>query len=474
MSRWIQGSEKAFRGPHHLGSDMRRTILVLASSILIAVAVACAGSEPAEIATREPMPAEKTESITTPEPTLAPVVAPEPTLTPTTEPEPTPTTAPEPTPTPQVGFGPGTYQVGQDIAPGIYAGKAGSGLLDSCYWERLSGVSGEFSDLLANDNSIGQFYVEILETDGYFKTDCAIIPIDTWPKPDVPLSKIEPGTYLVRRDISPGTYRGEAGTDVLDSCYWARLSGVSGEFSDLIANDNAVGAYLVSVQDSDYALSTACELELERTTNPTVVPGPTVASEPDATAQSTPTPQPMPASTVESVAMPKPTPTPRVGFGPGTYQVGQDITPGIYAGRTGSGLLDSCYWARLSGVSGELSDLLANGNSIGQFYVEILETDGYFKTDCMIIPIDAWPKPDAPLSRIEPGTYLVGRDISPGTYRGEAGTGVLDSCYWSRLSGLSGEFTDLLANDNAVGSYFVSVQDSDHALTTACELELEK
>ena len=134
--------------------------------------------------------------------------------------------------------------------------------MGSCYWARLSGVSGEFSDLITNDNAIGVFYVEVLNTDAYFKTDCAITPLDAWPKPDAPASKIEPGTYLVGQDISPGTYRGEAGVGVLDSCYWARLNGVSGEFSDLIANDNATGPYFVSVQNSDYALSTTCALEL--------------------------------------------------------------------------------------------------------------------------------------------------------------------------------------------------------------------
>ena len=176
--------------------------------------------------------------------------------------EPTAIVTPEATPTPQVGFRPGTYQVGEDIRPGVYAGRAGTGLLDSCYWARLKGVSGEFSDLIANDNAAGQFYVKVLNTDAYFKTDCAVTPLHAWPRPDGTMSKIEPGTYLVGRDISPGTYRGEAGVGVMDSCYWARLSGVSGEFSDLIANDNAPGSYFVSVQDSDYALSTSCTLEL--------------------------------------------------------------------------------------------------------------------------------------------------------------------------------------------------------------------
>ena len=41
---------------------------------------------------------------------------------------------------------------------------------------------------------------------------------------------------------------------------------------------------------------------------------------------------------------------------------------------------------------------------------------------CEITPIEDWPAPAQPLTAIGPGTYLVGRDIAPGTYRGKAGS----------------------------------------------------
>ena len=297
--------------------------------------------------------------------------------------------------------------------------------------------------------------------------------LNKWPSPTKPLSEIAPGTYLVGRDIAAGTYRGETGTGTLDSCYWERLSGVSGEFDDLIANDNATGQFFVNIIDTDYALSTSCALELvEMTPTPsaTFVPAPTF------TQAITPTPTITPASAItftpEPTSTPTSTPTPKPGLGPGTYQVGTDIQPGVHAGKTGTGILDSCYWERLSGVSGEFDDLIANDNAIGQFYVEILSTDKYFKVDCDIIPLNKWPSPTKPLSEIAPGTYLVGRDIAAGTYRGETGTGTLDSCYWERLSGVSGEFDDLIANDNATGQFFVNIIDTDYALSTSCALEL--
>ncbi len=48
----------------------------------------------------------------------------------------------------------------------------------------------------------------------------------------------------------------------------------------------------------------------------------------------------------------------------------------------------------------------------------------------------------------------------------------MDSCYWERLSGLSGDFDDLIANDNANGSYYVTIDASDVAFTTDCKLAL--
>ena len=159
-------------------------------------------------------------------------------------------------------------------------------------------------------------------------------------------------------------------------------------------------------------------------------------------------------------------------FGPGTLRVGEDIAPGVYAGRAGTGILDSCYWARLKGASGELDDIIANDNARGQFYVEVLETDAYFKVNCEVTSLADWPVPSPRLTSLDPGMYIVGRDIDAGTYRGEAGEGILESCYWARLSGVTGTLDDILANDNANGQFFVEVDTTDYALNTRCGLHL--
>ena len=121
--------------------------------------------------------------------TMAPEVRPPAQL----QPAPTATSAPEPTLSPvattaaqprteaKKSLDPGMYQVGGDIQPGVYAGIAGTNAFDSCYWARLSGDSGDFSELIANENATGQFYVEIQLSDKYFKVDCEITPLSPNP-----------------------------------------------------------------------------------------------------------------------------------------------------------------------------------------------------------------------------------------------------------------------------------------------------
>jgi hypothetical protein len=158
-------------------------------------------------------------------------------------------------------FPAGTYLVGRDISPGIYVGEASTDIMDSCYWARLGGVSGDVNDLHSNDNALGLYYVKILESDFAFRTACGMTIIEDVPAQDEFLTSLEPGTYIIGRDIEAGTYRGEAGSDILESCYWARLAGVSGDMNELLANDNATGQYFIEVLPTDFALSTGCSLE---------------------------------------------------------------------------------------------------------------------------------------------------------------------------------------------------------------------
>ncbi len=65
------------------------------------------------------------------------------------------------------------------------------------------------------------------------------------------------------------------------------------------------------------------------------------------------------------------------------------------------------------------------------------------------------------------GTYDVGSDIKPGTYRSQGPQGgLITSCYWARLSNTSGEVKDIIANDSTSGQTTVTIAPTDKAFTT--------
>ncbi|MDK1030343.1 MAG: hypothetical protein QGD96_13615, partial [Anaerolineae bacterium] len=167
---------------------------------------------------------------------------------------------PAPTENPNL-IQPGTHLVGTDIQPGLYTGLAGEGLFGSCYWERLKDLSGSLEALLANDNSVGKYYIEVREGDLALKTDCPLTYLPVLPAPTNPFpTNIMAGTYLVGIDIQPGTYQAQAGSDVLESCYWERQNNVAGDFNAIIANDNSIGQYYVQIQPGDFAFKTDCDM----------------------------------------------------------------------------------------------------------------------------------------------------------------------------------------------------------------------
>jgi len=71
------------------------------------------------------------------------------------------------------------------------------------------------------------------------------------------------------------------------------------------------------------------------------------------------------------------------------------------------------------------------------------------------------PPPPGPKTSISTdGTYQVGVDIVPGTYRTAGGS----SCYWARLSSLS--TNDIIDNNNSSGPQVVGILPSDKAFLT--------
>lgn len=61
------------------------------------------------------------------------------------------------------------------------------------------------------------------------------------------------------------------------------------------------------------------------------------------------------------------------------------------------------------------------------------------------------------------GTYQVGKDIKPGTYRTRTGS---PNCYYARLKGFSGSLNDVLANNNTDNPAIVTILPGDKGFTS--------
>ncbi|UQX01481.1 hypothetical protein [Streptomyces sp. RerS4] len=57
------------------------------------------------------------------------------------------------------------------------------------------------------------------------------------------------------------------------------------------------------------------------------------------------------------------------------------------------------------------------------------------------------------------GTFQVGSDVKPGTYRTTGNKGM--GCYWERLKDSSGELESIISNDNVTGASYVTIAASD-------------
>lgn len=156
------------------------------------------------------------------------------------------------------------------------------------------------------------------------------------PPPPVTTITFGAGSYRVGTDIPPGRYRN---TGFTSGCYWERVSDFTGDLGSIIANEFTSVGQVVDIASSDTGFNTDPEcgtwtndLSSSRTGNP---------------------------------AAP---------LTPGTWIVGQDVSPGLWQGGALAG--DFCYWERRSGFGGNLADIIANDFTSSQnFLVEIRDTD---------------------------------------------------------------------------------------------------
>lgn len=147
-------------------------------------------------------------------------------------------------------------------------------------------------------------------------------------------------------------------------------------------------------------------------------------------------------------------PLPAAAFADGVYRLAAGFPPGTY--RT-LGSPDGCYWERLRGFSGHPSEIIANELSPAPMTVTVEPTDAGFRVSgCGIWTAEVTPGVHSrdPAAAFDEGTWLVGAEIAPGTWKAPGGA----TCYWERLSGFGGEVADVIAADT-VGSVTIAAGD---------------
>jgi putative cell wall-binding protein len=157
---------------------------------------------------------------------------------------------------------------------------------------------------------------------------------------------------------------------------------------------------------------------------------------------------------------PPPPPTTPIAFGNGIHQVGPGLPAGTYRTRANA---TGCYWARLSGFSGELTDILANGISNSRVVVTIEPGDVGFESDnCGTWTNDLSAVTSSLTAPFSDGQYIVGTDISAGTWSAPGGP----QCYWEREADFSGGTSSIIANDVTVTNPIVTISSSDAGFKT--------
>jgi hypothetical protein len=167
----------------------------------------------------------------------------------------------------------------------------------------------------------------------------------------------------------------------------------------------------------------------------------------------------------EYVAPPSP-PAPEpsnVPLAPSGTTFGNGVADRAAGTYRSAGSSDGCYWARLSGTSGSLDDIIANEFTNDATIVTIAASDRAFEsTRCSQWRAVQDTYPSQPASIFGDGSYVVGEHIRPGTYRNTASEG----CYYARLSGFSGSLADIIVNNNTDNSALITISASDTGFTS--------
>lgn len=158
--------------------------------------------------------------------------------------------------------------------------------------------------------------------------------------------------------------------------------------------------------------------------------------------------------------------TARTQFGPGQYRVPADMPVGRYYSDPASG----CRFQRVRSFGGTPSEAIVDvvvDFDAGQWIVDLLATDAGFTTDnnCGFW----YPTPRRGLlTSITPGNWIVGAQITPGTYRADSAAA---GCYWRRLSNFTGALDAIIASSisSSSGAQLVTIATTDAGFSATAE-----
>ena len=318
-------------------------------------------------------------------------------------------------------FGSGAYEVGRDIAPGVYESSAFS---ERCFWFYVR-------DWTYRDTSstevivwlVGRPVVEIPEDAvGFYSARCGTWSMRSSEVPVAPASRFADGSYVAGVDIAPGRYVSDgAGDDV--KCVWHRTRPVASGAEGLgIGGHRSTGRQVVEISDADIGFySDGCgEWSLF-------------------------------SDGSESV--------PRWSeFGDGTYIVGVDVAAETYVAESVAG--QRCEWEVLSGFSGSGSDLSRSGVGVLRGIVKVKADDAGFRSSgCKLWRTLDSLQTEEPLESFPDGEYAVGVHIAPGLYVSDGASA--GRCFWRRFSDFTWDDSEVLGLRNQVGKVLARVMETD-------------
>lgn len=127
---------------------------------------------------------------------------------------------------------------------------------------------------------------------------------------------------------------------------------------------------------------------------------------------------------------------------------------GTYRTRVGS---SNCYYERLKGFGGTVDDIIANNNTDAPAIVTIAAADKGFQSQNSGTWTENLSQITQSKTSFSDGMYIIGTDITPGTYRNTGAQG----CYYARLSGFGNTTDEIIANNNVDTATIVTIAASD-------------